>query len=106
MARHVQRIASAELRRIFNDRRLWAKVETGELIEKVIRSGHPAPHRSGQPFCTQSQMVGYYEAGRHQRVALVHQYLRPDGKIGGSGRPDPKAVLDGDTLYLLAAPSA
>ena len=76
-------------------------MQAGELVEHVIKSGHPAPRASGQPYCTQSQMVGYYEPGRRERIALVHQYLRPDGTIGASGRPDPKAVVDGDTLYLL-----
>ncbi|HEU0073902.1 MAG TPA: hypothetical protein VFS30_07805 [Dehalococcoidia bacterium] len=33
-------------------------------------------------------------------VAVVHQYLLPDGSIGGSGRrlPDPKWLRDGDTI--------
>jgi hypothetical protein len=32
-------------------------------------------------------------------VALVHQYVRPDGSIGGSGLPDPKRVVIGGTVY-------
>jgi hypothetical protein len=35
-------------------------------------------------------------------VARVHAYIRPDGKIGASGKPDPKIVYDeiGNVLYL------
>jgi hypothetical protein len=49
--------------------------------------------------------VAFTPLGLHTSAPLVHQYLRPDGKVGGSGRPDPKAVLDGDTLYLLSSKS-
>ena len=35
-----------------------------------------------------------------RKLAIVHQYLLPDGSIGGSGRPDPKRmILDDETIY-------
>jgi len=34
---------------------------------------------------------------------MVHQYLRPDGIIGGSGKPDPKWVVVGDKVMALRA---
>ncbi|MCY3960092.1 MAG: hypothetical protein OXG34_00275 [bacterium] len=35
-----------------------------------------------------------------QELALAHQYLLPDGTIGGSGRPDPKRlILDDEIIY-------
>jgi len=37
-------------------------------------------------------------------VALVHQYKRTDGKIGASGKPDPKKLRIGDTVYYLDIP--
>jgi hypothetical protein len=99
--RPVQRITSAELRRIFNDSQLWERAQTGEFEERVLWLSHPAPRRSGEPFCTESQMVGYFEtSGNRRRIALVHQYLRPDGSVGASGRPDPKAILDRGTLLI------
>jgi len=34
-------------------------------------------------------------------VALVHQYLRRDGSLGASGKPDPKMLFDrGELLYV------
>jgi len=45
-------------------------------------------------------MVAYLDAGG-QRIALVHQYLRPDGTIGGSGRPDPKELLEDGIIYYV-----
>jgi hypothetical protein len=37
-------------------------------------------------------MVEYLDPSG-DRVALVHQYLRTDGRLGASGRPDPKWVV-------------
>jgi hypothetical protein len=43
----------------------------------------------------------YFIAG-DSYVALAHQFLLPDGTLGGSGRPDPKVVVteDGRRLRL------
>ena len=53
----------------------------------------------GLPEGTRSQMV-WYLGQDGQKLILVHQYLLPDGTIGGSGRPDPKRmVLDDEIIY-------
>jgi hypothetical protein len=98
MARQSQRITSAKLRRIFNADELWERAQSGEFQERVLKSRHPAPHASGEPYCTESQMVGYHLPDG-TRVVLVHQYLRPNGTVGASGRPDPKVVVKDGTLY-------
>jgi hypothetical protein len=100
MDRPSQRITSAQLRKIFNGSELWERAQSGEFEERVLTAGHPSPRDSGEPYCTQSQIVGYFELRGGRRIALVHQYLRPDGTVGASGRPDPKAVLDRGTLYI------
>jgi hypothetical protein len=47
-------------------------------------------------------MVKYYSQDG-EVLALVHQYLRPDGTIGASGKPDPKRLyLTKEILYLPA----
>lgn len=53
----------------------------------------------GLPMGTRSQMVWYLgQDGR--KLALVHQYLLPDGTIGGSGQPDPKRmILEDEIIY-------
>jgi hypothetical protein len=47
-----------------------------------------------------SQIIEYFDA-EGTRVALVDQYLRPDGTLGGSGRPDPKRVLVGNEEWFV-----
>jgi hypothetical protein len=87
----VRRVGETELRRIFNELGYFEAVLEGELTERVERSGQARPG-AGQPAGTESQTVWYYD-GLGQKVALVHQYLLPDGSIGGSGRPDPKRLI-------------
>jgi hypothetical protein len=45
-------------------------------------------------------MVSYRDTGNFE-IARVHQYLRTDGSIGASGRPDPKRLFEEGTLYRL-----
>jgi hypothetical protein len=70
------------------------------LSSTAVKEHLADPQRSGQPHGTLSQIVIYIDASDLQ-VALVHQYLRPDGTLGGSGRPDPKKVLTDGVLYIL-----
>src|SRR6266849_5500071 len=94
------RVSAEELRQLFNDGGFWEKAKIGEFAEKLYREGHPSPKASGEPPCTRSQIIAYLDKSGHQ-VAIVHQYLRKDGKLGGSGRPDPKKLFLGGVLYLL-----
>jgi hypothetical protein len=33
-------------------------------------------------------------------IARGHQYLRPDGRLGRSGKPDPKRLFSGGRIFL------
>lgn len=85
---------------MFNDNEFWGRVQRGELTTAVLAESHPSPPRANLPLCTRSQIVAYFERG--EKVALVHQYLRPDGTLGASGRPDPKRLLLNGVLYVTA----
>jgi hypothetical protein len=89
-----------ELRSIFNACQYEEKLRTGEIFEDLLANPHATPRRSGQPHCTHSQLIAYRERSTNKKLALVHQYLRPDGRIGGSGKPDPKWLL-GDNEILV-----
>jgi hypothetical protein len=95
------RVSAEELRQLFNDGGFWEKAKTGEFSVKLYREGHPSPKASGEPPCTRSQIIAYLDAQGRQ-VALVHQYLRKDGKLGGSGRPDPKKLFHQGQVYVLS----
>lgn len=96
-------ISQHELRDLFNNGDYWGKVQQGELTTKMKRDNHPSPPRADLPFCTRSQIIEYWREER-QRLALVHQYLKPDGTIGGSGRPDPKLLVENGVRYRVLNP--
>lgn len=85
------------LRKIFNDGGYWELVKEGKLHEKVYFEA-PPQRKSGEPPGTLSQIVAYLDSEGRQ-VAIVHQYLRKDGTIGGSGRPDPKKLYHQGVEY-------
>lgn len=95
----MRRVAATEIRELFNERQYYHRIATGEVFEDLLENLHATPARSGQPYCTHSQLIAYRERNTNRKVALVHQYLRPDGRIGASGKPDPKWLL-GDNEIL------
>jgi hypothetical protein len=75
---------------------------SGEIAAQV-KNNKPAPPQSGQPPGTLSQEVWYFENG--EEVARIHQYVRPDGRLGGSGVPDPKRLYENGKAYRLRHPA-
>lgn len=66
----------------------------GELRAVVLEEGRPEIELAAkEPLGTVSQMVSYRDSNDDE-VARVHQYLRPDGSIAGSGLPDPKRLFE------------
>ncbi|MEK9136780.1 MAG: hypothetical protein AAB393_06615 [Bacteroidota bacterium] len=97
----IVRVTASVLREMFNSGHYWERTQDrGDLTAIVERSRHPALPAAQEPFCTRSQQVSYYDAHGHE-VARVHQYKRPDGAIGASGRPDPKRLFHEGTLYRI-----
>jgi len=88
------------LRSYFNSIDIEGQLASG-LLRRVMRSEHhpretsPLAH---EPFCTWSRMYRYLTADG-KPAALVHEYNRPDGSVGGSGRPDPKWLRVGDEVW-------
>lgn len=96
----VRVVSAAELRRMFNEHDFWARAQRGGLTQKLVDQSHVSSPRSGLPICTWSQIIAYLD-DKGSKVALVHQYLRPDGTLGASGRPDPKRLLLEGLLYIV-----
>lgn len=95
-----QYVGPTELRRRFNQGRYVERAGSGELAERLLADRHPSQPLANEPFCTRSQMVSYRDQNGRE-LAQAHRYLRPDGTIGLGGRPDPKALRDGDVLYIV-----
>jgi hypothetical protein len=100
MSRPLKRVSKKELRDLFNR---GAYCENGRLgvNEDVERSREIAQdlcRKLRMPLGSQSQIVAYRVPGLG-KVALVHQYVRPDGTV--RGRPDPKYLVIDGTMYAL-----
>ena len=97
-----KRITEDQLRKLFNENYL-DRIRAGEIEERVMRGAgrHPSLAPANEPFCTQSQQVGYFDRSTGQELARAHRYLRPDGTIGASGMPDPKRLFLNGELYRI-----
>jgi hypothetical protein len=85
---------------MFNNGCFRDRLRSGELRSIVKVSNHPSPEKATEPVCTLSEILAYLD-DNGQQVALVHQFTRRDGSIGGSGLPDPKLLLiDGIWYYV------
>jgi hypothetical protein len=96
----IVRVTVAELRKRFNLGQYWEKTQTGELKAVVERERCPALPLANEPHGTRSQQVSYYDNDGNE-VARVHQYMRLDGTIGASGRPDPKRLVENGIMYRI-----
>lgn len=100
--RPVEFVSKDIIRHIFNSKQYWERVKAGELETDVRKEGHPDPLHSGEPLCTKSQYIVYRDPNGNI-VASVHQYLRSDGALGASGKPDPKRIYMQDKIIAVRA---
>jgi hypothetical protein len=98
MPRKIVSVPEAEIQARFN-RRYLAAFRRGDLTHHIQRSGLADP-TANQPPGTRSEMWWLYERDG-TKIALVHVYVKPDGTLGASGKPDPKVLILGDTRYVL-----
>ena len=98
----IERVTEEKLRKLFNEKYL-PRIEAGEIQEKVRRGAerHPSLTLANEPYCTRSQEVSYIDPSTNQEVARAHRYLRPDGTLGASGKPDAKRVFFDGFLYRI-----
>lgn len=98
----MQRVSVQELRRIYNEETGYqALIAAGELVESVETDKPPA-RANNQPPGTRSQILAYTDSNG-DTVLRLHRYLRPNGSLGASGRPDPKYILYNGVIYKEAA---
>jgi hypothetical protein len=87
------------LRQRFNALDYYGAVQRGELVP-VVDKDTALKDNTRFPPGTRSQRIFYMQG--QVRMAIVHQYLLPNGRLGASGLPDPKWVRDGLRILMLA----
>lgn len=100
----VVRVPAAILRETFNSSQLPALLERGDITPQLLRDAHlEQPERVGEGYCTRGQMLRYLDE-QGDLLVEVFQYLRPDGSLGASGRPDPKRMRVGNQIWRVERP--
>ena len=88
----------------FNTSQYYERLLRKELIARVVGYNNhlnkQQRKKAEEPKCTRSQMV-LYSTLEGEPVALVHQYRRKDGTLGGSGKPDPKKLISPDKIIAV-----
>jgi hypothetical protein len=95
------RIGPKEMRQRFNDRGFLEPEKHGY---RVIIADSGSCGANAPPDCVRSETIHFLDNQGHL-IAVAHQFCRADGSIGASGKPDPKRLRDGDTLYILTLPN-
>ena len=67
----------------------WLENNLATHHTSTPKSDHLPIPPPGEPLCTCSEMVAFFD-DKLNKVAMAHQYKRPNGTIGASGKPDPK----------------
>lgn len=88
-----------QIQQMFNDGGYWPRAQAGEFRQALEKESHLDPLKTAEPLCTHSQFLIYYDKEDNE-IARVHQYKRPDGTLGGTGRPDPKRLILEDVIYF------
>ena len=90
-----------KIRALFNGSQYSQKIEKG-LLQKIVlkKTLLQNPNEKGEPKGTYSEVILYKEQST-DFYAIVHQYSRPDGSIGASGKPDPKRLKIGGIIYAV-----
>ena len=95
------RVPPSILRQRFNNSELGTLIEAGLLEPTLQEDRHlEHPERLHEEFCTRHQWKRYVDADG-EIIVETSNFLRPDGSLGASGRPDPKRMRVGDRLWVL-----
>src|SRR3990172_6795997 len=98
----IVRVSAVRIRQIFNSSQHASAIDKGEYTEIITSDRVLLPataRRKRLPRGTRSQYIRYFSSTGEWLVGM-HRYLLPSGKIGASGKADPKRVVMGDVIYL------
>lgn len=93
----VEWVSADIIRKLFNDGQYYQQLLDNKLTAHLKADKILSKVPVGEPEGTRSQIVYYFDLEGNP-VAIVHQYMRPDGTIGASGKPDPKKLFLEDRI--------
>ena len=97
----VEKVSPSTIRDLFNGSQYPGLIANCALKKEFIRRKHlQNPSQRGEPPCTHSEIIHYISTDGELSVK-IHQYLRPDGSLGASGKPDPKKLKLEGKIYTI-----
>ncbi len=97
-----QHVDVQTIRNRFNASDFAHRVEAGDLTRRDVaerRLTDETCRLRGESIGTRTQIIAFCDG--QQRVALVHQYLHPDGTLGASQVPDPKELFVDGIIWFV-----
>ena len=76
----VKSLSKKQMQELCHEHKLLEKINTKELKPILLRERHSNPLKSGQVFCTYSQILSYHDSNTNE-VMRAHQYKKPDGTL-------------------------
>ncbi|MYJ22650.1 MAG: hypothetical protein F4101_04565 [Nitrospira sp. SB0673_bin_12] len=104
----VRNVSASRLRQLFNESQYPELIRHNLLKREVIKSrplDAKALLETGFPAGTLTETITYSDSARKMYYLKIHQYVLPDGTLGGSGMPDPKVIWLGGIAYCMESPS-
>jgi len=96
----IKTLSKKQMQELFHKCNFLVKIQTKELKEVLLKERHANPLKSGQVFCTYSQIVSFQDLNASE-VIRAHQYKKPDGTLGATKVPDPFRIFFGGVIYKL-----
>jgi hypothetical protein len=96
----VRSLSKKQMQELCQEHKLLDKITNKELAPILLWERHANPLKSGQIFCTYSQILSYRDSNAIE-VMRAHQYKKPDRTLGASNMPDPLRVFIGGVIYKL-----
>jgi len=91
-----------KLRELFNQSQYPELIQQNKLVKEIVRSRllqESTLLGKALPPGTKSEIIIYHDPANKELYAKIHQYVLPDGALGASGKPDPKAILLEGKMY-------
>jgi len=93
-------VSKRQMQELCQKHQLIEKIKNKGLKPVLLKERHANPLKSGQVFCTYSQLLSYQDSNANE-VMKAHQYQKPDGSLGASKMPDPVWMFIDGIIYKL-----
>ena len=97
----IEYIDERNIQTLFNNSEYPEFIRSGRLKQTLLKRSHMQnPDLRQGPHCTHSESH-LYTSDDGEYLVVVHQYVKPDGMLGASGKPDPKRMKLEGLIYAV-----